>query len=92
MSGLLSRSTVPFTTMSPAQIRLAFKQQRAINRRLQEQLRAETMLSNALSALLWHKHEQTPAAIERVRAALRLKQDLAEGKLTDRPYPTRQAA
>jgi hypothetical protein len=78
--------------MTPATLRQAFLKQRQINRRLQQQLRVETLLTNALSDLRWHKHHQTPAAIERLRAALDLKQAITEGKPTTRPYPSRQAA
>ncbi len=65
--------------MSPATLRLAFRKQRAINRHLQEQLRAETMLTTALSDLRWHKRHQTPVSIERLRHALAHKQAITTG-------------
>jgi hypothetical protein len=74
--------------MRPSTLRLAFAKQREINRRLAEQLRAETMLSNALADLRWHKRDQTPAALQRVRDAIALKQSLAAGQPKATLYPT----
>lgn len=74
--------------MEPHLLRKALSKQRQINRRLAEQLRAETMLTNALSDLRWHKREQTTAALQRVRDALALKQSLAEGQPLTTFYPT----
>ena len=77
--------------MKPATLRLAFLKQRSINRHLQQQLRAETMLTTALSDLRWHKHHQTPAAIERLRHAIAHKQAITTGTTTTF-YPTGRAA
>lgn len=73
--------------------RAAFKKQREINRRLQQQLRAETMLSNALADLRWLPQHQTPAQIRRVKDAIALKQSLAGDSATTATfYPTGRKA
>jgi hypothetical protein len=80
--------------MSPTLLRKTLAKQRQINRRLREQLRAETMLVNALSDLRWHKKDQTPAALQRVRDAIALRESLASGHAPQTSYPVsaRQAA
>lgn len=74
--------------MTRTALALALAKQREINRRLTEQLRAETMLTNALSDLRWHKKDQSPAALQRVREALALKASLASGENQPTFYPT----
>lgn len=69
-------------------LKLALAKQRQINRNLCEKLRAEIMLTNALSGLKWHKNEQTPAAIKKVRHALELKKQVNGGATITTFYPT----
>jgi hypothetical protein len=74
--------------MNNAELKRSLGKQRQINRSLMAKLRAETMLTTALSELKWHKHEQTEAAIEKVRRALELKSQINGGATITTFYPT----
>lgn len=78
--------------MSPATTRLAFLKQRQINRQLQQQLRAQTLLCNALAAVKFDKAKQTPAVIQRIRDSHALMESLATGDPDLKRYATRKAA
>lgn len=75
--------------MDKGLLKRALIKQREINRTLRAQLRAEIMLSNALSGLKWHKKDQTEPALEKVRSALALKQQVTNTpQNVTRFYPT----
>jgi hypothetical protein len=79
--------------MSPAQVRLAFKKQRAINRRLQQQIRAQAMLCNALASVRFDKRRQKPAVLQRIRNAHALLESVIAGnEAPAKPYPVKSAA
>ena len=74
--------------MDSSILKLSLAKQRQINRSLIKKLRAEKMLTNALSQLVWHKSEQTEAALDKVRHALELKTKLNGGAIITTFYPT----
>jgi hypothetical protein len=74
--------------MDASILTLSLKKQREINRTLQRKLRAETMLTSALSSLVWHRKEQSEFALEKVRRALELKNQVNGGAAMTSFYPT----